>query len=347
MSDAMIEVVDLTKRYGEVQALRGLSFSVPRGQVVGLLGPNGAGKTTTMRVLTGFVAPTEGAARVDGLDVVEDAPECRRKIGYLPEGNPLYRDLRVEELLQFAARLHKIPREDREREVSRSLEIAGLKGSERRIVETLSKGMRQRVGLAQALLHEPSILILDEPTSGLDPNQQEDMRTLIRTLGADRTVILSTHILPEVEAVCDRALIIDRGELVADDSVEGIKHQQASEVILRATVRGAAETVETALGFASEGLELLPVEGGVFDVRLALGGADERETLERVAAALVGAGLGLSRLVAETASLESVFAALTREGARPGHVAPTSEDAIPSEPSGADVEPDAETGEEG
>ena len=215
----MIDVSDLRKAYGSVTALAGITFQVPQGQVVGLLGPNGAGKTTAMRILTGFVAPSGGVARIDGIDVQDDPVACQRRIGYLPEGNPLYTDLRVGEALAFAAEMHGLAGEQRARAIAEAVEAVGLKGMERRTIGTFSKGYKQRVGLAQALLHRPPVLILDEPTTGLDPNQQQDMRDLIRSLGQERTVILSTHILPEVEAVCQRALIINRGRLVADGSV--------------------------------------------------------------------------------------------------------------------------------
>jgi len=222
MVSAMIEVQDLSKSFGSVRALGGVSFTIPRGQVVGLLGPNGAGKTTSMRILTGYLAPTTGTALIDGQDVVEEPIACQRRIGYLPEGNPLYSDLRIMEALNFSAKMHGIPGPSRRAAILETVQAAGLSGMEHRLIGTISKGFRQRVGLAQALLHKPDILILDEPTSGLDPNQQEEMRTLIRDLGREHTVILSTHILPEVEAVCDRVLIIDAGgrgllEVYADD----------------------------------------------------------------------------------------------------------------------------------
>lgn len=313
MTEIMIEVEGLSKDYGAVKALCGVSFSVPRGQVVGLLGPNGAGKTTAMRILTGFVAPTDGQARVAGLDVVEDTPAARRQIGYLPEGNPLYHDLRVEEALEFTASLHGLKGKARKDAAKRSSETAGLTGMSRRLVGTLSKGLKQRVGLAQALMHEPDVLVLDEPTSGLDPNQQEDMRGLIRTLGAERTVILSTHILPEVEAVCDRALIINEGRLVADGTVNDIKRQQSEGARAHLVVRGTESGIEEALGGAERELRIEPAaaEGGLFHVRTTLRDKDERAELEQLAQAIAGAGLGLSHLEAERASLEQIFAHLT------------------------------------
>ncbi|MHC5010832.1 MAG: ABC transporter ATP-binding protein [Planctomycetota bacterium] len=317
MAETMIEVRDLTKHYGAVEALSEVSFEVPRGQVVGLLGPNGAGKTTAMRILTGYVAPTGGTAFVDGQDVVEEPMGCRRRIGYLPEGNPLYLELRVEEALGFSAQMHGLTGDARRRAVSDSIEAAGLLGLERRLIGTFSKGYRQRVGLAQALLHQPDVLILDEPTSGLDPNQQEEMRSLIRSLGAERTVMLSTHILPEVEAVCDRALIISKGKLVADGSVEEIRATAASGPAAVVVVRAEKEAVKGAfepLPFVkSIYVDALEGASGHLRVRLAVEDGDHREQLEAVAAAAHRGGLPLSELAAERATLEQIFAQLTAD----------------------------------
>jgi ABC-2 type transport system ATP-binding protein len=311
----VIEVRDLTKRYGQVEALRGVSFSVPRGQVVGLLGPNGAGKTTAMRILTGFVAPTSGSALVDGREVFEEPIAAQSKIGYLPEGNPLYLELRLVEALRFAAEMYGLLGAARDAAVQESIRLAGLEGMGRRLIGTLSKGYRQRTGLAQALLHKPPILILDEPTSGLDPNQQEEMRALIRNLGADRTVLLSTHILPEVEAVCDRALIIAKGKLVADGTIDEIKSRGMGGSVATVTVRASPETAASAfraLDFAAD-VQAAPLaeDAGVVRVRIRFEGAASSERLERIAAAAVAKGLPLSGLAAETASLERIFAELT------------------------------------
>jgi ABC-2 type transport system ATP-binding protein len=319
MAETMIEVVDLKKRYGEVTALGGVTFQVPRGQVVGLLGPNGAGKTTCMRVITGYVAPSEGRALVAGHDVLEEPEKAQQRIGYLPEGNPLYGELRVEEALRFAARMRGIPASDRARAISRSVEAAGLKGVERRTIGTFSKGYRQRVGLAQALLHEPDLLILDEPTSGLDPNQQEDIRTLIRQLGQERTVMLSTHILSEVEAVCHRAIIVNRGLTVADGSVEEIKQRAAGDAAIVVVLRADPEATERAFGglpfVRSVVCDDVPDEAGVVQARLVVEGGERRQQLETVAATAARAGLALSEIRPETASLERIFAELTGRAA--------------------------------
>jgi ABC-2 type transport system ATP-binding protein len=329
----MIEARDLTKSYGPVTALRGVSFSIPRGQVVGLLGPNGAGKTTTMKILTGYLTPTSGTATVGGFDVTSDPLPCQKRIGYLPEGNPLYGDLRVDEVLKFAAEMHGLRGAERDRAVDRSVETVALTDKRRRTTGTMSRGERQRVGLAQALLHEPDVLILDEPTSGLDPNQQQEMRSLIRDLGRQRTVILSTHILPEVEAVCDRALIISAGQIVADGTVEEIRQRARGKAAVVAVVRGSADAARAA--FASlpgvDGVEATPVADDAGVVRARVVGSADRASCERIAARAAERGLALSSLAPDVASLERIFAELTTtvDGA---DAAPAAAPAAPAAP---------------
>lgn len=211
----MIRVVNLTKKFFTTTALDNISFEVARGEVVGLLGPNGAGKTTTMRILTCFLPPTEGEVEVGGMDARQHSLDVRRLIGYLPENNPLYPEMRVVEYLEFRAALKKVSRRLRAARLKDVLEKCQLVDERRRVIGTLSKGTRQRVGLAEALIHDPQLLILDEPTLGLDPNQVRQVRALIRELGRDRTILLSTHILPEVEAVCSRAIILNQGKIAA------------------------------------------------------------------------------------------------------------------------------------
>ena len=210
----MIEVQGLSRRFGSRVAVNDVSFRVERGEIVGFLGPNGAGKTTTLRMLTGYLSPTSGDVRVDGIDAVRDSIEARARLGYMPEGVPLYREMRVAEYLRHRGSLKRVV--DVPSAVDRSLELAGVADAKRRIIGQLSKGYRQRVGLAEALIADPPILILDEPTSGLDPNQVRQFRELVRNFAGDKTVLLSTHILSEVEAVCDRVIIIRHGEKVAD-----------------------------------------------------------------------------------------------------------------------------------
>jgi ABC-2 type transport system ATP-binding protein len=216
----MIEVESLTKRYGDFTAIKNVSFRVNKGEIVGFLGPNGAGKTTTMRIITGFLPATEGNVSVSGHDVFKDGMKAKKKIGYLPEHPPLYTDMGVEEYLRFVAKIKGVQRSQRANAIGRVIEKCGLRDVRNVIINKLSKGYKQRVGLAQAMVHDPEVLILDEPTIGLDPKQIIEIRQLIRSLAGDHTIILSTHILPEVTMVCQRVLIIDQGRIVADDSLE-------------------------------------------------------------------------------------------------------------------------------
>jgi len=219
----MIEVTDLTKDYGPIKALDGVSFSISKGDVVGFLGPNGAGKTTCMKIITGFISATTGSASIEDQDVVEHGIEVRRRIGYLPENAPLYTDMSVSEYLRFIATVRNVPDKEIESRIENVAKTTGIADHLDQEIGTLSKGYRQRVGLAQAMIHDPEILILDEPTSGLDPNQIVEIRALIRELGRDRTVILSTHNLPEVTATCNRLIIIHKGRIAADGTPDQIQ----------------------------------------------------------------------------------------------------------------------------
>ena len=227
----MIEVANLSKRYGDLAAVRDVSFSAASGQILGFLGPNGAGKTTTMRIITGFMPATAGTVRVDGFDVFEQSTEVRRRIGYLPENPPLYNDMAVAPYLRFVAKLKGMGRADIPAALDRALETCGLTAVRDRLLGHLSKGFRQRVGLAQALIHDPPVLVLDEPTIGLDPRQIVEIRSLIRTLGGKRTVVLSTHILPEVSQVCDKVVIINDGRIVAEDTLANLTRGRALEEV--------------------------------------------------------------------------------------------------------------------
>lgn len=217
-----IEVSHLTRMYGTQKAVDNISFKLNKGEIVGFLGPNGAGKSTTMRMITGYLEPNSGTAIVDGIDVGRNALLAKKKIGYLPEANPLYYDMYVKEYLGFVADVHGIS--NKKQRVDEIIKTVGLTVESKKRTGQLSKGYKQRVGLAAALIHDPQVLILDEPTTGLDPNQIIDIRELIRTIGRDKTVLFSTHILQEVEAICDRIIIINRGRLVADDSLQNLKH---------------------------------------------------------------------------------------------------------------------------
>ncbi len=245
----MIEVHDLVKRYGDTTALDGVSFQVARGEIVGFLGLNGAGKTTTLRILSTYLSPDRGTATVGGFDVVRQPMEVRRRLGYLPEHPPLYLDHTVNEFLRFCAALRAVPRAKRTGAVGEVIERCGLEEVKGRLMRNLSKGYRQRVGLAQALVHRPEVLVLDEPTVGLDPQQIREIRNLVRSLASDRTVLLSTHILPEVTMICSRAVIIHRGRVVKEDTLESLSGSGGlEETFLRLTGDEAEESV--------------PVEGG-------------------------------------------------------------------------------------
>ncbi len=243
----MINVKHLTKRYVNVAAVDDISFDVEEGEIVGLLGPNGAGKTTTMRILTCFMPATEGVATVAGFDVFTDSLNVRQQIGYLPENVPLYLDMRVKEYLMFRAKLKYIPRRERKKKIDYCLEMCGISNVQNQITGTLSKGYRQRVGLADTLIHDPKILILDEPTIGLDPNQIRQIRQVIKDLGQKHTILLSTHILPEVEMICDKVIIIDKGKIVAMDTPENLMRQLRSSANVVLEIRGEGEKIKESL----------------------------------------------------------------------------------------------------
>lgn len=243
----MIEVKDLVKSYGSLAAVDHVTFSVPRGTILGLLGPNGAGKTTTMRVLTTSLSMTGGKVTVDGYDVAEQPHEVRKRIGYLPEVPPIYGDMTVISYLKFVAEIKEIPTDKKTNRIGEVLEMLDLEQMSRRLIGHLSLGFRQRVGLAQALLHDPDVLILDEPTRGLDPKQILEIRKLIKSLSGRKTIILSTHILPEVSSTCDDVVIIDRGKVVAADSVENLSQRLAGGKTLEIEVKGPGSEVEKAL----------------------------------------------------------------------------------------------------
>ena len=234
----MIEVRHLTKRYGDFTAIRDVTFSAAAGEIVGFLGPNGAGKTTTMRVITGFLPATQGTVKVAGYDVFDDSFEVRKRIGYLPEQPPLYRDMTVIAFLRFVGRIKGLPRRELEGAVERAIERCGLSDVVYRVTGHLSKGFRQRVGLAQAIIHNPPVLVLDEPTIGLDPKQIIEIRTFIKELAGEHTVVLSTHILPEVSQVCDKVVIINAGRVVLEESrAELTRDRSLEEVFLEVTAR--------------------------------------------------------------------------------------------------------------
>ena len=243
----MIEVTNLTKKYGDHIAGDHLSFRVEKGQIYGFLGPNGAGKSTTMNIITGYLAATEGTVTIDGKDIQKDPEEAKRAIGYLPELPPLYVDMTVREYLDFVAELKKVPKKERKQQIDEVMEMTQITDMQQRLIRNLSKGYRQRVGLAQAILGYPEVIILDEPTVGLDPKQIIEIRDLIRKLGENHTVILSSHILSEVSAVCDHIMIIAHGKLVASDSPENLQKLMSGSMELNLEVKGSAAAVKSAL----------------------------------------------------------------------------------------------------
>lgn len=234
-----IRIENLTKKFGGQRAVDSISFEVKTGEILGFLGPNGAGKTTTMRMITNFIAPSEGSIEIGGRNLYDTPDDIKKHFGYLPENNPLYQDMPVMDYLEFVGGLQGIPKEDLMFRVVEMIRVTGLNAEKHKKIGELSKGYRQRVGLAQALIHDPEILILDEPTSGLDPNQIAEIRKLIRELGREKTVILSTHILSEVEATCDRILIINRGRIVADGTADNLRKQASGQEILKARIEDA------------------------------------------------------------------------------------------------------------
>ena len=298
----MIEVEHISKSFGAIEAVRDVSFVTAPGEIMGFLGPNGAGKTTTMRILTGFFPPTSGTARVGGLDVFEDSLAVRRKIGYLPENVPLYGDLTVSELLRFVAEVKGVPRSGRTAAVGSAVEACRLKDVQNRLIKSLSKGYRQRTGLAQALIGDPEVLILDEPTIGLDPRQINEVRNIIKGFAGEKTVILSTHILPEVSITCQRVVIIKEGRVVAEDTPQNLSSQLTGSGRVRLRVGGPADAVKDKLESLA-GVESVTVgpEEGVFEVEAEAGSAPQ------MAEVVCSMGWDLYELTPHTASLEEVF----------------------------------------
>ena len=306
----MIQVENLTKRYGPTVAVDDVTFTVKTGEILGFLGPNGAGKTTTMKVLTCFMPPTAGTVKIDGLDVFEQSLEVRRKIGYLPESAPLYTEMNVLEYLSFVAGLRGMSKSRLRSQLEAMVGLCGLSGVTKKEIGELSKGYRQRVGLAQAMIHDPELLILDEPTSGLDPNQIVEIRNLIRRMGEEKTVILSTHILPEVQATCDRVLIISRGKLVADGSPNELTGQFRGDETVELAVTGpTAAELQSTLG-RLPGVAWLEVHDGP-EITAKITAERATDLRESVFRAVVGAGWTLLELHREKTSLEQVFRQLT------------------------------------
>jgi ABC-2 type transport system ATP-binding protein len=312
--DLMIEVANLTKRYAGHTAVSDISFTVRRGEVVGLLGPNGAGKSTTMRVLSAYLPATSGTVRIAGLDVFRDSVEVRRRIGYMPENNPLHFDMRVREYLKFRARLKGLGlRQSRER-VETVMELCGLTDVARRIIGHLSKGYRQRVGLADALVHEPELIILDEPTIGLDPNQIRSVRQLIKNLASAHTVLISTHILPEAEMTCNRMVIMYEGQILAADTPENLQRLMSSNSQVLAEISAPlADLQECWAGMPEiETFDVSAAEGEFF--RCALTPRNGLDLRPRVFDLVRARGWQLRELTRNRHTLEDIYVQLTRPG---------------------------------
>ncbi len=304
----MIEVKELTKSYGQYEAVRNVTFSVKKGEVVGFLGPNGAGKTTTMKIITGFMAPTSGEVRVAGFDVFENPLEVKRRIGFLPETPPVYGDMTVREYLSFVANLKGVERAKVNQLVDMALEKTQLTSVQKRYIQNLSKGFRQRVGISQALVSDPEILILDEPTVGLDPGQVAGIRELIQELRGQHTIVLSTHILPEVQATCERIIIINRGQIVAEDTLEGLSRRMAGSGRVHLRVRRSTEQLLNSMKTV-EGVRSIGHQHGGGHFEIDTDGTEEAS--ERLAAYVVGQGAGLLEMRTETLDLENIFLKLT------------------------------------
>lgn len=305
-----VVIKNLTKRYKGFKAVDNISFRINQGEVLGFLGPNGAGKSTTMKVITTYITPSEGDVEVGGYSVRTHPEEVKKLIGYLPENNPLYLDMPVMDYLEFSARLQGVPKDKVNQRVREMLKVCGLAGEKHKLIAELSKGYRQRVGLAHAMIHDPQVLILDEPTSGLDPNQIIEIRKLIKDIGKQKTVILSTHILPEVEATCDRILIINKGKIVADGTPETLRKQAKGREVINVKIEdGSTEDVRNALKALPSVLDVIVIHGKEhsFEVQGDKFAAPKRDIFKMC----VDKGWTLTEMVPFETSLEDIFHDLT------------------------------------
>lgn len=304
----MIEVKDLTKFYGENRAIERLNFHVRKGEVVGFLGPNGAGKSTTMKIITGFMAPSEGSAKISGFDVFENPIEVKKRIGYLPELPPVYGDMYVRDYLKYVAELKGVSSAKIQSQVEMAIQKTNLGSVSRRLIQNLSKGFRQRVGIAQALVSDPEVLILDEPTVGLDPKQVAEIRDLIRELRGHHTIILSTHILPEVQATCDRIIIINKGKIVAEDTLENLSARQMGGRKVHLRIKKSSSDVAQVLAKVHG---VLKVHNGLSGQDWQIDTQDGEEVIENIAKEVMSQGLGLLEISSAKADLEDIFLKLT------------------------------------
>ena len=312
-AEPVIEVENLTKYYGDFPAISDVSFTVDKGEILGFLGPNGAGKSTTMKILTGYMPPTEGVVRIAGYDVVSQSLEARKRMGYLPETVPLYTDMTVRGYLGFMGSIRGMSRDGIRRRTGDVVDICRLGDYTDTLIGKLSKGFRQRVGIAQAILHEPDILILDEPTIGIDPIQVVETRQLIKDLGTEHTVVISTHILPEVSAICQRVVIIHEGEIVAMDRPENLAERLQASARVVVDVRGPKEKVTAALQGIDgvQGVTVTPLERGTATYTVT--SSRDQDIREEVARQVVQQGWGLLRQESLSMSLEEIFLRLTTE----------------------------------
>ena len=327
----MIEVQHLTKRYGPVTAVDDISFSVERGEILGFLGPNGAGKTTTMRVLTGYMPPTDGKAIVAGYDVFEHPIEAKRRTGYLPETPPLYPDMTVRDYLSFVARIKGVPRSERTARIDEMMQKTRIADMANRLCGKLSKGYRQRVGLAQALMHNPEVLILDEPTAGLDPKQIIETRQLIKGLAGDHTIILSTHILPEVSQTCQRVVIINRGKVVAVDTPDNLTSRLRGSETMYLQVDSAGADVASVLQRVSGVTRVAVADSKQQIVGYEVDSEAGRDVRRELAAAIVGRGWGLLEMRPMRMSLEEIFLHVTTEETPATAAAAEGQPTVPEE----------------
>lgn len=309
----MIDVHKLSKRYGRHSAVNDISFHVGKGKIIGFLGPNGAGKTTTLRMLTGYLPPTSGSAEVAGYDIYRDSVNARRKIGYMPENVPLYDDMRVREYLRYRAKLKGLRGKAARQHIGEAMDLCGLTHVRRKMIKTLSKGFRQRVGLADALVHKPDLLIMDEPTNGLDPNQIRSIRNLIKRLGQDHTIMLSTHILHEVEMICDHVIIIDEGRIKATGSPSGLVEQMRAAGKITVELQADAKTASDALHELKHVKKVLAEDAEPGWARFSVLVDHGTDTRERISALAAQNNWPIRTLHRHTATLEDVFVELTRK----------------------------------
>lgn len=311
----MIEVKNLTKVYGEHKAIDDLSFTVENGQIFGFLGPNGAGKSTTMNIMTGYIAATSGTVKINGHDIVKEPEEAKKCIGYLPELPPVYQDMTVKEYLKFVAELKKVNKKEREAQLEQIMQQTKTLEVQDRLIKNLSKGYKQRVGLAQAIVGYPAVIILDEPTVGLDPLQIIEIRELIKELAKEHTIILSSHILSEISAVCDHIMIISKGKLVAIDTAEGLERNKQDNVKLEITVRGTKAALEEILAQFTEIQDVIykeDVKDGTVEAEITM--AKETDIRETLFYALAEAKMPIRRMELQEMGLEDIFLELTSEG---------------------------------